>query len=89
MSAVANGKLEAYTQEASKDLAFVVKDRWITTAEASQILNIAPQTLAVWRMLGKNVPFAKRGRLVRYKLRDVLAFLEGGMVPVTAESSNS
>ncbi len=56
MSAVANGKLEAYTQEASKDLAFVVKDRWITTAEASQILNIAPQTLAVWRMLARTSP---------------------------------
>jgi excisionase family DNA binding protein len=60
--------------------ATLAPERWLTRAEAAELLKLKPQTLAKWAMDGRNLRFSKRGRLVRYRLSDVLAYLEGGMV---------
>jgi hypothetical protein len=50
--------------------------QYLTPRQVSELINRAPQTLANDRFLGRNLPFSKIGRLVRYKLADVLAYCE-------------
>ncbi len=47
-----------------------------TRKEAAEIVGFQPQTLSVWAMTGKYLPFVKVGRSVRYKLADLEEFVE-------------
>ena len=48
----------------------------LTPNQVSRILGVKRHTLAVWRCSGRyKLPFIKVGRLVRYRLEDVQAFL--------------
>jgi len=51
-------------------------DRYLIPAEVAKITNRQLQTLANDRYLGKGIPYYKVGRSIRYKLSDVLAFME-------------
>ncbi len=52
-------------------------DDLLTTTEAARFLNVRPNTLAIWRSTGRyNLPFVRVGRLVRYRLDDLLEFAE-------------
>lgn len=47
-----------------------------TENEAAQILDLKPGTLQVWRSTKRYpLPYVKVGRLVRYRQRDLEAFL--------------
>jgi len=49
----------------------------LTVADTAEILGVAPHTLAVWRSTGRyDLPYVKTGRLVRYRLADLEAFIE-------------
>ncbi|HHJ39136.1 MAG: excisionase [Methylothermaceae bacteria B42] len=49
----------------------------LSPEEAAAILNVAPGTLMVWRCTGRyNLPYVKVGRLVRYRMEDIEAFIE-------------
>jgi len=49
--------------------------------EAAAMLGVTPGTLTVWRRTGRYpLPFVKVGRLVRYKIEDVQAFIESRTV---------
>jgi excisionase family DNA binding protein len=51
--------------------------RLLTTEEAAALLGAKPQTLSIWRCTRvRNIPFVKIGRLVRYRERDLIAWLE-------------
>ncbi len=44
--------------------------------QAAQVLGVKASTLSVWRSTGRyNLPFVKVGRLVRYRVADLAAFL--------------
>ncbi len=48
----------------------------LTPKETSQLIGVGNDTLAVWRSTKRyNLPYIKVGRLVRYRLSDVEAFL--------------
>ncbi len=48
----------------------------ISDKQAAEVLGLKPSTLAVWRSTGRyNLPFVKVGRLVRYRVSDLAAFL--------------
>jgi hypothetical protein len=48
----------------------------LTRREAAEMLGLAPQTLAVWAMTGKNLPVVKLGnRTTRYLLTDIMSFI--------------
>ncbi|MBK6900184.1 MAG: helix-turn-helix domain-containing protein [bacterium] len=51
----------------------------ITTQEAASMLAIKPGTLATWRSEGRSpIPFVRiGGRVVRYRLSDIQAYIEG------------
>lgn len=46
--------------------------------QAAEHLTVSPGTLSVWRSTGRyNLPFVKVGRMVRYRLSDLDAWLAG------------
>lgn len=48
----------------------------LTPEQAADILCVSPHTLAVWRSSGRyELPFIKTGRLVRYRIDDIEAFI--------------
>ncbi|MHB8973592.1 MAG: helix-turn-helix domain-containing protein [Pirellulaceae bacterium] len=52
-------------------------NRLLDADETSSLLNVTTGTLAVWRSEKRyDLPYVKVGRLVRYRLSDVLAWLE-------------
>jgi hypothetical protein len=53
--------------------------------EVSKLIDRAPQTLANDRFLGRGIPYVKIGRLVRYRLSDVLAYCEAHKITPTGE----
>ena len=51
-------------------------DRLLPPGEAADYLGVVENTLSVWRSTGRyNLPYIKVGRLVRYRLSDLQAFL--------------
>lgn len=59
----------------------------LTRPQAAEYLGVKEQTLAVWLTTGRyNLPVIKVGRLVKYRLRDLEAFLVSRTVsPVESE----
>jgi len=58
-----------------------IKKRFLTTKEAAELLGLAPNTLSHSRVSGKlggtKAPsHIKKGRLVRYRLEDIEAWLD-------------
>jgi excisionase family DNA binding protein len=49
----------------------MVADRFLTRRQAAEFLSLSQQTLAVWAMTGKILPYVKLGRAVRYRLSDL------------------
>ena len=52
------------------------RPQWLTEGEVARMTGRALSTLRNERHLRKNLPYAKIGRSVRYKLDDVVAFME-------------
>lgn len=53
----------------------------INDDEAAEYLGFKPQTLAIWRMKGTGPAYVKAGsRAIRYRLRDLEAWLESNLV---------
>lgn len=52
----------------------------LTPDEVADLLSVTTHTLAVWRSEQRYpLPFIKAGRLVRYRVDDVRAFIESRM----------
>lgn len=49
--------------------------------DAAKFLHVKEQTLAVWRCRKRyGLPFTSAGRLIRYRRRDLIAFLDSRVV---------
>jgi excisionase family DNA binding protein len=49
--------------------------------QAAELLGVKPQTLSLWRSAGRyDLPFVRVGRLIRYRLADLEAWLERRLV---------
>jgi predicted DNA-binding transcriptional regulator AlpA len=57
-------------------------DALLNDAQAASALGLTnPKTLAVWRSTKRyNIPYVKIGRIVRYRSKDLQAFLESHTV---------
>lgn len=53
---------------------------FVTDVEAAKILSVAAQTLRNWRCMGRGPAYVKRHRMVRYKVADLLAFMNAGRI---------
>ena len=52
-------------------------DKLLTQKEVKEITGLADSTLEQWRLKGKGPKFIKLGRLVRYRLSDIEAYISG------------
>ena len=67
----------------------MAKSELLTRRQAAAILNMRPQTLAVWGMSGKYLPYVRVGRTVRYRLSDIEKLIEQRLVGAgVSETSN-
>jgi len=56
-------------------------DKLLNRREAAELLGTTEGTLAVWTCNKRyNLPVVKVGRLVKYKLSDLITFIEGRTV---------
>lgn len=62
------------------------RDKLMTRVEAAEYLGLRPQTLAIWKLTGRNgLPCIKVGRLCKYRRSDLDKFLERNTVGGAAE----
>ena len=57
-----------------------LQDRYVSDIEAAKIISSSPQTLRNWRHMGRGPAYSKRGRMVRYKIQDLLDFMDSGRI---------
>lgn len=56
-------------------------EKLLTEDQTAEMLAIQSQTLSVWRTTKRyDLPYVKVGRSVRYRLSDVMAFIESRTV---------
>jgi hypothetical protein len=58
-----------------------------TPAAAEHLGGLKPNTLEIWRIQGVGPRFIKCGRLVRYRIEDLDAYLEENTHSSTSEAS--
>lgn len=63
-----------WAAEGSCAMEEITDDRWITRQELADRYGAPVKTPAEWASKGTGPPYAKFGRHVRYRLRDVLAW---------------
>lgn len=54
----------------------MAKDRLFNPREAAEYIGLQEQTLAVWRMDGKNLDYIKVGRSVKYRQSTLEEYLK-------------
>lgn len=65
------------TTSTPPDLTSLPRSALLDTATAAAALGLAPETLANWRVTGRyGLPFVRSGRLPRYRVGDLLDWLE-------------
>jgi len=61
-------------------MAAIFKSNLMTPEQVSNYLGVSIETLNVWRCTKRyNLPYVKAGRLVRYRIEDVEAFIASRM----------
>jgi hypothetical protein len=56
------------------------QERFVNDIEAAKILSCSAQTLRNYRHLGKGPAYSKKNRMVRYKMSDLLDFMNSGRI---------
>jgi excisionase family DNA binding protein len=57
-------------------MSFLDPPKFLSTEQAAEYLGVKCQTLAAWRCLKRHlIPFTRVGRLVRYRVSDLDAWL--------------
>ena len=57
------------------------------TRDAARMITVSDRTLEDWRLQGRGPKFIKFGRMVRYRLADVMAFIDGPSFQNTGEAA--
>ena len=60
-------------------------DQFVNDVEAAKILSVGPQTLRNWRCQRRGPAYTKKGRMVRYKLQDLLDFMSRSRIDPEAQ----
>lgn len=60
-------------------------DRLLNEKEAADLTGLAIRTLQAWRVRGEGPRFVKVGRAVRYRRRDVVAWIEQNTLASTSQ----
>jgi Helix-turn-helix domain len=55
-------------------------DALLVETHAAQLLNLSARTLQAWRLTSRGPAFVRAGRSVRYRRRDLLAWIDANTV---------
>lgn len=67
-----------------------MQEKLYDATPAADFIGIRPQTLAVWRLTNRyDLPFVRVGRRIKYRERDLIAFLDRHTVRPNAEPVNA
>ncbi len=50
----------------------------ISEEAAANLLDVSKKTMQMWRWTGKGPSYIKLGRTVRYKIEDIIEYINGG-----------
>ena len=64
-------------------------DALLTEAEASDLLGLSTRTLQAWRAQGIGPRFVRAGRAIRYRRRDLIAWIERNSVSSRASPDDN
>lgn len=53
---------------------------FVNDVQAAKILSASPQTLRNWRHLRRGPAYSKKGYMVRYRVQDLLDFMNSGRI---------
>ena len=56
------------------------REQYVSDLVAAEIMGCSPQSTRNWRHLGRGPAYSKKGRMVRYKVQDLLDFMDSGRV---------
>ena len=62
-------------------------DALLAEAQAAELLSLSSRTLQAWRLNGSGPSFVRAGRAVRYRRRDLLAWMDANTVSPAPSSS--
>jgi hypothetical protein len=57
----------------------------LTSIQAAAVLQVKPNTLAKWRVIGEGPAFIRIGRAVRYSAREIARFIDSKTRRSTSE----
>jgi Helix-turn-helix domain len=60
-------------------------DALLGETHAAQLLNLSTRTLQAWRLTSRGPAFVRAGRAVRYRRRDLLAWIDANTVSSASE----
>ena len=63
-------------------------EKYINEVQVFEMTDIAVQTLRNHRFQGRGIPYYKIGRSIRYRLDDVIAFMEGHKIQTRNSLTN-
>jgi hypothetical protein len=64
----------------------IAHDRLLTEAQAADFLSLSIRTLQCWRVRGGGPSFVRCGRAIRYRLRDLLSWIDAQTAISTTEA---
>jgi predicted DNA-binding transcriptional regulator AlpA len=64
-------------QKTKENFQGAIQNKLLTSEEAAPLVGVTPGTLQVWRSTNRYpLKYIKAGRLVRYRIEDIQAFIE-------------
>jgi len=60
---------------------------FLTQGEAARVINKSEKWLERDRWIGPTIPYCKLGRSVRYRVADLLEYIEGNVTPVATDAA--
>jgi hypothetical protein len=64
------------------------EDELVTEVEIADFLKLSTRTLQSWRINNDGPPFVRVGRAIRYRLRDVVRWIEARTVAPATQATN-
>jgi len=60
----------------------------LNEVQTAKLLNLSTRTLQAWRVRGVGPVFVRAGRAIRYRRRDIIAWIEANTVPMGSTREN-
>ena len=56
------------------------REQYVSDVVAAGIMGCSPQSTRNWRHLGRGPAYSKKGRMIRYRVQDLLDFMAAGRI---------